>query len=105
MTDFFMKIIAQGNEKLVAACDKEILDVELYSNGVKIKASSQFYGKELVTAKEFMDAIMGCTSANVIGSKIVKLLVKSRIIHEEAILWLEHPEDKKKKIGHAILIT
>jgi len=105
MTDFFMKIIEQAGEKLVAACDKEILDVELLSNGVKIKASSKFYGNELVTEKEFLDAIKCCTSANVIGTKIVKLLVKNRIIHEEAILWMENPANKKDKIGHAILIT
>jgi hypothetical protein len=81
------------------------MDVELLSHGVKIKASSQFYGKELVTEKEILDAIQGCTSANVIGTKIVKLLVKNRVIHEEAVLWMENPKNKKDKIGHAILIT
>jgi len=105
MTDFCMKIMENAGEKLVAACDKEIIDVELYSNGVKIKASSHFYGKELVTEKELMDAIRSCTSANVIGTRIVDLLVKNRMIHEEAVLWMDHPEDKNKKIGHAILIT
>ena len=105
MTDFFMKVIEQAGEKLVAACDKEILDVELYSNGVKIKASSQFYGNELVTEQEFIDAVKGCTSVNVIGSRIIKLLIKQRMINEEAVLWMAHPEDKKNKVGHAILIT
>lgn len=105
MTDFFMKVIEQAGEKLVAACDREIINVELLSNGVKIKASSQFYGKELVTEKEFLDAIQGCTSANVIGTKIVKLLIENRIIHEEAVLWMENPQNKTDKVGHAILIT
>ncbi len=105
MTDFFMKIIEHPREKLIAACDKEIIDLELLFNGVKIKASSTFYGKELVTEKEFLDAVKYCTSANVIGIKIVKLLVKNRMIHQDAVLWIEHPDDKKKKIGHAILIT
>ena len=76
MTDFFMKTIEQAGERLVAACDKEIIDVELYSHGVKIKASSQFYGNELVTEQEFLDAVKCCTSANVIGIRIVKLLIK-----------------------------
>ena len=105
MTDFFMKIIEQAGEKLVAACDKEIMDAELLSHGVKIKPTSQFYGKELVTEAEFLDAIRGCTSANVIGTKLVELLVKNRLIHEEAILWMEDPKNKKNKVGHAILIT
>ena len=105
MTDFFMKIIEQAGEKLVAACDKEIMNVELFSKGIKIKASSQFYGEELVTEREFLDAIRSCTSANVIGIRIINLLVKNRLIHEEAVLWLEHPEGNKERIGHAILIT
>ena len=105
MTDFFMKVIEQAGEKLVAACDKEIIDVELLSNGVKIKATSQFYGKELVTEKEFLDAIQGCTSANVIGTKIVKLLVDNRTVLEESALWMSNPRNKDDKMGHAILIT
>ena len=105
MTDFFMKIIEQAGEKLVAACDKEIMNFELFSNGVKIKVSSKFYGDELVTEKEFLNAVKCCTSANVIGIKIVKLLVKNRMIHQDAVLWIEHPNDKKNKIGHAILIA
>ncbi|MHA1197884.1 MAG: DUF424 family protein [Candidatus Heimdallarchaeaceae archaeon] len=105
MTDFFMKVRDQTREKLVTACDKEILDVELYSNGVKIKASSQFYGNELVTEREFLEAVNCCTSANVIGIKIIDLLVKNRLIHEDAVLWMENPQNKKQKVGHAILIT
>ena len=100
-----MKIIEHNNERLVAACDKEVMEMELDSHGVKIKINSKFYGKELVTEKEFLDAIQVCTSANVIGVRIIKLLIENRIIHEDAILWLDHPESNKEKIGHAILIA
>ena len=105
MTVFFMKVIEQSNERLVAACDKEVMEMELDSHGVKIKVSSIFYGNELVTEQEFLDAVKSCTSANVIGTKIVKLLIKNRMIHEDAILWLNNPNEKSEKIGHAILIT
>ena len=76
MTVFYMKIIKQTHERLVAACDKEIMGLEMSSHGVKIKISSQFYGKELVTEKELLESIRDCTSANVIGMKIIDLLVK-----------------------------
>jgi hypothetical protein len=98
-----MKIIEQQGERLVAACDKDIVELELDSQGVKIKVNQTFYGKELVSEKELLDEIQRCTSANVIGTQIVRLLIKKRIIHEDAILWLAHPE-KKDKIGHAILV-
>ncbi|MHA1222455.1 MAG: DUF424 family protein [Candidatus Heimdallarchaeaceae archaeon] len=103
MTLFFIKVIEQQQERLVAACDKEVMELELFSHGVKIKVSSKFYGNELVEEKELLNEIRRCTSANVIGSNIIKLLVKNRLIHEDAILWLDHPE-KEEKIGHAILI-
>ncbi len=103
MTVFFMKIIKQRSERLVAACDKDIAELELDSQGVKIKVNQTFYGKELVSEKELLDEIKRCTSANVIGTQIIRLLIEKRIIHEDAVLWLAHPE-KKDKIGHAILI-
>lgn len=104
MTDFFMKIIERPSERLVAACDKEVVNLELDCNGVMIKINQKFYGEELVDEKDLIDAIKNCTSANVIGIRIIELLVKSRQIHEEAVLWLDHPDEKKQKVGHAILI-
>ncbi|OLS32592.1 MAG: hypothetical protein HeimAB125_07250 [Candidatus Heimdallarchaeota archaeon AB_125] len=105
MTVFFMKVIELNNERLVAACDKEVMEMELDSHGVKIKVSPKFYGEELVTQQELLDAVKYCTSANVIGINIIKLLVKYRMIHEDAILWLKNPNKKSEKIGHAILIS
>ena len=104
MTTFFMKLIEQPSERLVAACDKEVINLELDCNGVKIKINPKFYGEELVDEKDLVDAIKNCTSANVIGINIIKLLVKNRLIHEDAILWLDYPNEKKQRIGHAILI-
>lgn len=104
MANFFMKIIEQPGERLVAACDKEVINLELDSNGVKIKINQKFYGEELVDEKDLIDAIKNCTSANVMGTKIIEVLVKNRLIHEEAVLWINHPDDNKRKVGHAILI-
>jgi len=98
-----MKIIEQQGERLVAACDKDVVELVLDSRGVKIKVNQTFYGKELVSEKELLDEIQRCTSANVIGTHIIRLLIKKRIIHEDAVLWLAHPK-KKEKIGHAILV-
>ncbi len=104
MTSFFMKIIEQRGERLVAACDKEVINLELDRSGVKIKINQKFYGDELVDEKDLVAAVKNCTSANVMGSKIIEVLVKNRLIHEEAVLWLDHPDGKRQKVGHAILI-
>ena len=97
MTVFFMKVIEQNNERLVAACDKEVMEMELDSHGVKIKVNPKFYGDDLVTQQELLDVVKHCTSANVIGIKIIELLLKNRMIHEDAILWLKHPSKKNEK--------
>ena len=36
-SSFFIKIIEQANERLVAACDEEVMGMEFFSHGVKIK--------------------------------------------------------------------
>lgn len=102
-SSFFVKIVTQENERLVAACDEEVMEMELLSHGVRIKVSKTFYGTELITEKELIDELKNCTSANVIGTRIINVLLKNRFIHEDAILWLDHP-NKKGKIGHAMLI-
>ncbi len=102
-SSFFIKVIAQSSERLVAACDEEIMDMELLSHGVKIKVSKFFYGVELVSADELLQEVKRSTSVNVIGTRAVNLLVKNRFIHEEAILWFDHP-DKKTKVGHAMMV-
>ena len=102
-TSFFIKIIEQAHERLVAACDEEIMGMELLSHGVKIKISKTFYGVELVTAEELLTEVKNSTSVNVIGSRAVNLLVENRYIHEEAVLWFDHP-DKDVKVGHAMMV-
>jgi len=103
MSKFFINIIERQGERLVAVCDKEVLNVPFQSHGITIRATAKFYGTELVTADEVLEEIRHCTSANVIGKNIISLLIEHRWIHEDAILWLEHP-DTKERVGHAILI-
>ena len=103
MTSFFINIIEQQRERLVAACDEEVMNLELLSNDVKIKISSKFYGTNLVGEKELLREVSNSTSANVIGIKVIELLVKHKLIHKDAIIWMDHPNNKQK-IGHAILI-
>ena len=102
-SSFFIKVIERPGERLIAACDEEIMDVEFLSHGVKIKVSKIFYGVELVSEDELLHEVKRSTSVNVIGTRVVDLLLKNRYIHEEAILWFDHP-GKKTKIGHAMMI-
>lgn len=104
MTSFFMKVMNQPSERLITACDKEIMSIPLMSNGVKICATPRFYGNEIVTESELLKELKNCTAANVIGTRVIELLLKNRMIHRDAVLWLEYPKDKKKKVGHAIIL-
>ncbi len=101
---YYVKMIEQHNERLVAVCDKEIIGVPLMSSKVKIRASHKFYGEELMTGTKVLKELKNCTSANVIGVNIISLLLEHRFISKEAILWLENPNDKSQKVGHAIII-
>lgn len=103
MSPFFINIIEHSRERLVAACDEEVMELELLSHGIKIKVSSKFYGKDLIEEKELLKEIANCTSANVIGIKIIELLVRHNFIHKDAVIWMDNPGGKQK-VGHAILI-
>ncbi|MHA1865471.1 MAG: DUF424 domain-containing protein [Candidatus Heimdallarchaeaceae archaeon] len=102
--NYYIKIYSHQTERLVAICDEDIMELSLESRGVKIKPTKKFYGEQLVTEAEVLTALKECTSANVIGRRIIDLLIKHNIIHKEAILWIDHPDKSEKRIGHAILI-
>jgi len=94
MSEFYINIIERQGERLIAVCDKEVINTAFQSHGVTIRPTHKFYGSELVSTDEVLEEIKKCTSANVIGKKIISLLIKHRWIHKDAVLWLEHPETK-----------
>jgi hypothetical protein len=81
-----IKVVKQGANILVAACDANLLGKTLKYGKIKFKIHEDYYGGELVFPKEAINLIKNGTIVNLVGSIIIKMAVKANLIHPQAIL-------------------
>jgi len=83
------QIYDQQNEKLLAACDKELLGKTFAEEDLHLDVKESFYGgreKELDDIeKEFRCA----TIANLVGKNTVDKAIENGFGFEEDVLWIE----------------
>ncbi len=98
MEEVWVRVHRHEGHVLVAACDAELLGMELKHRGVDIKISEKFYGGFKVSIEEALRLIEEATSANLLGERIVKAAIKRGLIHKDAVIKLAG------NIPHAMMI-
>ena len=77
-------------ESMLAICDREIVEETLYtSRGVPVKASSFFYGKEVIDEDKAKKLLKMSGNINLMGNEIVKVAIDVGIVHEKSVIWLK----------------
>ncbi len=66
----------RGKQKILAACDEELLGKELIDGDIEFHINERFYGGERISDNEFVRLLRECSSANLVGSNTVKLANK-----------------------------
>lgn len=79
----------QGKERLLAACDEELLGRTLRDNGVKFEVSPAFYDGDRITDEEFRAMLAHCTVANLVGERVVRLAIEAGLVDEENTMRIE----------------
>lgn len=84
------KVIArmynEEKEKLLAACDENLLGETLESGGLCLKVSEIFYGKETVTREQLESMMDECTIANLVGDEVVAVAMEKNLVRKDSIL-------------------
>ncbi|MCK4327330.1 MAG: DUF424 family protein [Candidatus Diapherotrites archaeon] len=70
-----------GRDKLLAACDADLLGKEL--DGFTV--SERFYGSEKVTEEEFGKMLDECTIANLTGETVINIAKKKGLVREGGV--------------------
>jgi len=84
---FWVKSFKSKKERVLAACDKDLLGKKLESDGHDIKVSEGFYGGEIVESEdELVIRMEECTIANLIGDRVIEVAKKHGFITEENII-------------------
>lgn len=92
-----MKVIKQGKDILVAACDAELLGKTLKFGKIDFPVRREFYGGQILTAEEALQEIRSGTTVNLLGKEIVEHALKAGLIHSEAVLYVSG-------VPHALII-
>ena len=97
MTDVYINTIRHGKDTLVAVCDADILGQTLEGGSCPFTVSRRFYGGDLSTLSEALQAMSKATIVNMIGKKIVTAAIKDQRVHPDAVIYFG-------KVPHAQII-
>ena len=82
---FYYKLHKTDFGTMIAVCDKELLGKTLKNKDLDFFVNPRFYGEAEINEK-ILELIVDVNDGNVIGNKIVKLLLKNQVISKESII-------------------
>ena len=83
-----LRIHTSGSEVLLAAADKDLLDMKFSEGKMKLEVYREFYEGEDASEEILLNRLSMCTSANLVGEKVIALAVKHKYIDEERIITI-----------------
>lgn len=82
----YLKIRRVQKDVVVAVCDENLLGKKFEEGKLRLHIKEDFYGGQLVSIKEGIDAIKEATIANIVGENIIRKLIEEGLIIEEAVI-------------------
>lgn len=92
-----VKVIKQGRDILVAACDPELLGKTLKFGEIDFPVRRDFYEGQLLTVEETLHEIRNGTTVNLLGEKVVGHALREGLVHPEAVLYVSG-------VPHALIV-
>lgn len=86
--------IHNGNERVTAICDKELIGKKISEGKLCLDVSKRFYEGELIDEEKLKEVLKDATNLNIVGEKSIKIALKEKVIDEKSII-------KIKGIPHA----
>lgn len=81
-----IKVYTQGRERLVAACDSDIVGKTFRSDGLVLDVSESFYHGDEVDEEALVNWLRLATVANLCGKRTVEIAVKNGFVDGECVL-------------------
>jgi hypothetical protein len=84
-----VRLIKQGREILVAACDKETLGHTYREGDLKLEVSKEFYEGEDGGEELLVNRLNMCTMANLVGERTCRIAAKHKFIEEDCVITIQ----------------
>lgn len=92
-----LKLKTIGKEKVVAACDEELLGKTFREGKFKLEVKESFYKGSSANCKELSKALKEATIANLVGEETIQCAIDCGAIDKENVMRIE-------KIPHAQMV-
>lgn len=84
----YFKIHEHQGEKLVAACDREIMGKTFSEGEIQFKIDEKFYGTELIKIKDFISILENSTAANLMGKRTVNAAIDHGFVDKDCVIGI-----------------
>lgn len=81
-----IRVYTQGRERLVAACDPDIVGKTFRSDGLVLEVSESFYHGDDVDEEALVNWLRLATVANLSGERVVAVAVENGFIDEGCVI-------------------
>jgi hypothetical protein len=88
MGEVYVRTTRHNRDILVAVCDAELLGCILEGGRVPFKVSEQFYGGDLSSLEEALEAMSKATICNIVGKRIVEAAIGNELVRKTAVIYI-----------------
>lgn len=85
---FAVKSYQQGVQRLVAACDEELLGTRHSEGKLRLDVAPGFYDGVRVDGETLASYLRGCTVANLVGPRTVDVAIGMGLVEPENVLHI-----------------
>lgn len=85
---YYVKVHEVDGDRIVAACDKELLGKSLSEGEIMFEVSRSFYGDRLADETTLLTELDSATIANLVGNRTIQTAVDNGIIGAENVITI-----------------
>ena len=84
-----IKIHVRGDERLLAACDEELLGMAFSEGEMRLRVSEAFYKGETITEEILRERMRSVTILNLIGERAVSVAVELGFVSRDSTIIVD----------------
>ncbi|MDR0779006.1 MAG: DUF424 family protein [Methanomassiliicoccaceae archaeon] len=81
-----VRIHIRDGERILAACDHELLGQTFTGDGTRLKVSEIFYGGDTISEEAFAERMKNVTIMNLVGDRTTDIAKKAGYVSEDSII-------------------
>jgi len=84
-----IRIHSNGDTRLLAACDEELLGQTFRGDGLRINVSEIFYKAEIVSEEVLIERMRSVSIMNLVGENTVSVAIREGYVSEDCVIVID----------------